>query len=368
MTDDTDAINKAIADGSRCGQGRPDADSSTVSPGVVYFPAGTYRVTKPIVSYYYTSLIGDALQRPTIRADRSFEGLAVIDENPYVPNGNGRTWYTNQNNFFRSVAHLRIDLTEIPSRKECSGIHHQVAQATGLRHVHFEMPLWTPASPTVCKGIFAENGSGGHMTSLTFRGGAIGMWVGNQQFTVSNVRFERCQRAISQHWAWTWFYHQVEVDMCQVGLEMRAEVKDGRGETAQGVASLTCADWIVKNTLTAFDIVSNKEAPARGSLVLSNIHVANVDCVVARTYRYWDAAPGTGKSTSLVSFRDAGPDSVINWTWQGDGSPTEIGDEPRTGSLTLPRAPNMLDQQGRWRIKHRPECECSVIGISNRKL
>src|SRR5690349_1570134 len=40
-TDDTDAINKAIADGNRCGQG---CSSSTTTPALVYFPPGTYSV------------------------------------------------------------------------------------------------------------------------------------------------------------------------------------------------------------------------------------------------------------------------------------------------------------------------------------
>ena len=54
--DDTDAINKAISDGNRCGQ---DCGSSTMLQAVVYFPAGTYLVSYSIVAYYFTQLIGD---------------------------------------------------------------------------------------------------------------------------------------------------------------------------------------------------------------------------------------------------------------------------------------------------------------------
>jgi hypothetical protein len=46
ITDDTDAINVAINSGNRCGQG---CDSSTVVPALVFFPAGTYLVSRPIV-------------------------------------------------------------------------------------------------------------------------------------------------------------------------------------------------------------------------------------------------------------------------------------------------------------------------------
>lgn len=55
VTDDTDAINRAISDGNRCAPGCP---SSTVSPAIVYFPAGNYLVSKPLLQYYYTQFIG----------------------------------------------------------------------------------------------------------------------------------------------------------------------------------------------------------------------------------------------------------------------------------------------------------------------
>lgn len=50
-SDDTVAINAAITDGSRCGQG---CDSSTTTPAIIYFPPGTYMISKPIVQLYYT--------------------------------------------------------------------------------------------------------------------------------------------------------------------------------------------------------------------------------------------------------------------------------------------------------------------------
>lgn len=55
-TDDTDAINRAIASGDRCGQG---CGSSTRKPAVVYFPEGTYLVSRSIVQYYNTQFIGN---------------------------------------------------------------------------------------------------------------------------------------------------------------------------------------------------------------------------------------------------------------------------------------------------------------------
>ncbi|KAK7449684.1 hypothetical protein VKT23_013157 [Stygiomarasmius scandens] len=96
VTDDTAAINAAIASGNRCGGGT--CASSTISPAVVYFPPGTYLVSSPIMTYYYTQLIGDARKPPTLLASASFAGMAVIDADPYIPNGGGAQWFVNQNN------------------------------------------------------------------------------------------------------------------------------------------------------------------------------------------------------------------------------------------------------------------------------
>lgn len=132
VTDDTAAINAAITAGYRCGQG---CDSSTVVPALVYFPAGNYIVSAPIVQYYFTQLVGDANDVPTLTATPSFAGMALIDSNPYAPGG--LNWWTNQNNFYRQIRNFKIDLTKVTGG--ATGIHWQVAQATSLANIVFEM-------------------------------------------------------------------------------------------------------------------------------------------------------------------------------------------------------------------------------------
>jgi hypothetical protein len=67
-----------------------------LTPAIVYFPPGygdenlssmranlscsKYVVSSPINAYYYTQMIGDARQPPTLLASSSFSGLAVIGE------------------------------------------------------------------------------------------------------------------------------------------------------------------------------------------------------------------------------------------------------------------------------------------------
>ncbi|SNX82776.1 probable beta-1,3 exoglucanase precursor [Melanopsichium pennsylvanicum] len=266
VTDDTNAINQAISQSNRCGEG---CGSSTISPAIVYFPPGTYLVSSPILRYYYTQMIGSAVDRPTLLAAPTFQGIAVIDEDPY--SSDGSNWYINQNNFFSAVYNFKIDLTQMrPSSG--TGIHHQVSQATGLFNVHFEMRQ--DSDNNAQQGIFMENGSGGFMTNLTFRGGRYGAYLGNQQFTFRNSSFENCQTAISQAWNWGWSYHDIHVTNCTLGLEMRTSEDPASG--SQGAASILAYDWVLCDVDTAFNITT----PGSGTLILDNIMIENVTAVV----------------------------------------------------------------------------------------
>ena len=88
-------------------------------------------VSAPLVQYYYTQFIGDAVEIPTVKALPSFQGIAVIDSDPY--DNTGDNWYTNQNNFFRQIRNFVIDLTALPPSTG-TGIHWQVAQVSHVSH------------------------------------------------------------------------------------------------------------------------------------------------------------------------------------------------------------------------------------------
>lgn len=354
--DDTACINRAITHGGRCGGGTKDTDSSTISPAVVYFPPGTYLISSPIISYYNTSLVGDAVHLPTLCASFNFSGLAVIDENPYGPHG--VNWYTPQNNFFRSVAHFIIDCTRVNPAAACNGIHHQVSQSTGLRNVHFHLRRYGESDAIANVpgqiGVWMENASGGYLNGCSVRGGKIGFWLGNQQFTIQDCRFHHCYKAISQHWNWTFVYHKMYIERCHCAFEMRVA---RRGEAA--TASVACLDWHISHCDVGFDIVA-EDRPAVGSLVLSNVHATNVLNLVVRSYRPWDAVDTQGSRLLMLS-PDVGRtrmDTVLNWTWQGDSPPDAAKAHEtatRTGTLYLPRPIEMLDRQGEWFYKPRPE-------------
>ncbi|RDW90033.1 exo-beta-1,3-glucanase Exg0 [Aspergillus mulundensis] len=259
-TDDTDAINKAISSGSRCGQG---CDSSTTKPAVVYFPAGTYLVSKPIVQYYYTQMIGDANSLPVLKASADFSGMAVVDADPYTDDGSN--WYTNQNNFFRSIRNFVVDLTAMPQGSG-AGIHWQVGQATSLQNIRFEM-IKGGGSENKQQGIFMDNGSGGFMTDLTFNGGNYGMFVGNQQFTSRNLTFNDCNTGVYMNWNWAWTFKSVTFNNCELGLNM------SNSPSNQTVGSVLLLDADFVNTPTGVVTAwgSDSIPVGAGTLVLDNV-------------------------------------------------------------------------------------------------
>lgn len=293
-TDDTDAINSAMSDGNRCGKG---CDSSTVTPGLVYFPPGTYVVSKPITPYYYTHMVGDVNSLPVLKPSAAFTGMAVIDANPYESDGSN--WFTNQNNFFRQIRNFKIDLTGMPMTSG-AGIHWQVAQATSLQNIEFIM-IEDSSEENAQQGIFIDNGSGGFMTDLTFTGGKYGAFMGSQQFTTRNLTFNKCNTAIYMNWNWAWAFHGVTIDNCGIGLDMTA----GDG-SVQNVGAVLLLDSTISNTpigvATLYDPAQS--GGTNGTLILDNVDMSsNVPIAVKNTGTEATILAGNAKIASWIQGR-----------------------------------------------------------------
>jgi len=329
-TDDTVAINAAITDGgNRCGLG---CDSSTTTPALVYFPPGTYVVSSPIVQYYYTHMIGDLQDIPTIKSTPDFAGMAVIDANPY--NNQGNNWFTNQNNFFRQIRNFKIDITAQPMTTG-TGIHWQVAQATSLQNIEFFM-VEDPSEANVQQGIFMENGSGGFMTDLIFHGGNYGAFFGSQQFTARNLEFNNCKTAIYQIWNWIWNYHGLVIKNCGVGIDLTS------GGNSQTVGSVIVQDATFSDTPVGISTLYDPgQTGTNGTLVIDNVDFSsNVPAAVKNG--------GTG-ATILE-----GNQVVESWI-QGrayTGSQGETVQGPRPGP-SKPAA--LLDDSGKMFTRSKPQ-------------
>ncbi|THZ35414.1 pectin lyase-like protein [Aureobasidium pullulans] len=275
ITDDTAAINRAVSDGDRCGEG---CGSTSVLGALVYFPPGTYLVTTPIIQYYYTQFVGNPQDPPTIKGSTNFSGIALIDTDVYIPKANGDEWYINQNQFYRQIRNFIIDLTQMPNDivqgdqtyVPC-GIHWQVAQATSLQNILFNMPVSgqvvnSGSNSTKAVGIFQENGSGGFVSDLTFNYGNIGYRAGSQQMTARNLVFNSCLTAVSSIWNWGWVWQSITVNNCYQAFDC----SNFGGIDGQGTGSMSIIDSHFNSVPYAIALTAGGPYPA---LYLDNLLV-----------------------------------------------------------------------------------------------
>ncbi|KAL4781792.1 pectate lyase superfamily protein-domain-containing protein [Aspergillus varians] len=254
-SDSTAAIQAAINDGNRCGA---RCNGSTRKNAIVYFPPGTYLVSRTI----------EANNWPTIRAAGSFVGLGVLSTNQYVggtgPDGSDAEYYVNTARFYSQIRNLRIDITATdPSAYVCA-IHYQVAQATSLQEVEL-----IATTGTTQQGIFSENGSGGMMSDITFRGGNFGFYGGNQQFSAHRMTFIGCSTAVQIIWDWAWVWKSLHIQGANVGF--RLINNDGGGN----IGSVSFIDSRFTDVTTAIILSPASATPGSGTtgLTLDNTRI-----------------------------------------------------------------------------------------------
>ncbi|KAL3486958.1 pectate lyase superfamily protein-domain-containing protein [Aspergillus germanicus] len=237
--DSTAAIQNAISDGKRCGAA---CNGATTKNAIVYFPPGRYLVSSSISIYFGTQIIGDANDWPTIVGAASFVGLGVLSTDVYVenggegPDGNALEWYINTARFYSQIRNLRIDITATDAGAYVAALHYQVAQATTIENVEI-----IADSGTTQQGMYAENGSGGVMSDLTFTGGNFGIYGGSQQFSAARLTFNGCNTAVEVIWDWGWVWKSIKVDSAQVGFRL---YNDANGQIP---GSVTIVDSVFSN-------------------------------------------------------------------------------------------------------------------------
>ncbi|KAK0612449.1 pectate lyase superfamily protein-domain-containing protein [Bombardia bombarda] len=265
ITDDTDAINNAMSAGDRCGGVNSTCQGSTITPAVLYFPAGTYLISNPIVDYYYTQIIGDPNGMPVIKGSPYFPSKA-----PGLLNGDVYQYqylgFRSTNVFYRQVRNIIFDTTDVPG--EVIGIHWPSAQATSIQNCVFQLSSRPEDNHT---GIFMEEGSGGVLADLVFNGGQYGAQFGNQQYTMRNLTFNGARTAILQIWNWGWTYKSLSINNCDVGINM----------SSTSVGSVTLLDSQFINVGVAMVTGRNGgNTTGVGSLVVENVLYQNVPTVL----------------------------------------------------------------------------------------
>ncbi|KAI1310595.1 glycoside hydrolase family 55 protein [Xylaria venustula] len=327
-TDDTDAIAAALNDGgNRCLQG---CASTTTTPAVVYFPSGTYIISKALQPPYFTQLIGDPTDRPVLKASADFAGFGLIDGNPYFTEN--LNWVST-NVFYRQMRNFVIDTTGIAPATAATGIHWPTSQATSLINIEFNMP--TDAS-TVHVGLFCESGSGGFMSDLTFNGGATGASLGNQQYTMRNLVFNNCQTGIIQLWDWGWTYINAQFNNVGTGIDISAPGDDNTLAVGSAIildSSFSGAQVAIKTAYTA-----DTTPDTAGSLILENVTLDNVPTAVQ------------GASGSLLA---GGSTTIAAW---GQGHQYVSGaNRELSGDITANDRPSVLTGENGYYSRSKPQ-------------
>ena len=293
-------------------------------------------------------MIGDALTLPTLKASAGFVGMAVIDADPYV---NGVNWFTNQNNFYRQIRNFVIDLTAMPPTVG-AGIHWQVAQATSIQNVVFNMVQGGSNNKQL--GIFMDNGSGGFMSDLVFNGGNYGAFLGSQQFTSRNLTFNGCNTGIFMNWNWLWTLKSITVNNCGVGVDM------SNGVTNQTVGSVMIQDSKFSGTpkaiLTSFSTTNNVPAGG-GTLVIDNVDFTGATTAVAHA----DGSSILAGGSKVASWAQGhayttGTDGPASTTCSA--SAPAVSDSHIQGPLGTPAKPaSLLDGNGNIFERSKPQYE-----------
>ncbi|KAH7010780.1 pectate lyase superfamily protein-domain-containing protein [Microdochium trichocladiopsis] len=342
-TDDTKAIRKAIEDGGMCGDG---CYSSTTHGAIIYFPTGTYLVSSTIEKHYGTQLIGNPNLKPVMKASKFFVGLGIFSTNKYYGDDQqdeakqDHAWHINtaRGIFWGQIRNFVIDLTGAYKKVMMTGLHYQVSQATSLQYVDF---LASTDADAEQRAIFAENGSGGHMSDLTFTGGKFGIYGGNQQFTGQRITFTNVRTAVQLVWDWGWTWKSVVVDGSGTAFKLVSE--DG----SHGIGGALIVDSLIKNTKTAVAMFSPTRELGKGTtgLTLDNVRLENVEVLIDET--------SDGKSSVRTTPVEGGKKDIDLWilgrTYQNNTLGTELIQETTSG-----RVPELLDASNPLGLAKKP--------------
>ncbi|KAE9372961.1 glycoside hydrolase family 55 protein [Stipitochalara longipes BDJ] len=340
VTDDTKAIKNAMTNGTRCGAG---CNGSTTKNAIVYFPPGQYLISSTIPMPFGTQVIGDANTRPTLVATSGFIGLGVLSTDEYTGapgkgiDGGDPEYYVNTANFYRQIRNIVIDIRQITSSAGVvTCLHYQVAQATSLQNVEL-----IAAAGSSQIGMFAENGSGGQISDVTFTGGGVGLKGGNQQFTAQRLSFNGCTIGIQVIWDWGWVWKSITMTNINVGFQLVGD--NGIGN----IGSVSIMDSSFTNVGTAVIVKPITSTPGMNStsVILENVALSGVKIAVADT-------TGTtllGASSALIDEWAIGP------TYEGSTSARTFSKGGKIGSYR--RQFSLLDSKGAYFERPKPQYE-----------
>ncbi|CAL5871938.1 uncharacterized protein PFLUO_LOCUS6193 [Penicillium psychrofluorescens] len=263
VTDDTPAIQAAIDDGGRGASG--NSFGTTGKPAVIYFPEGMYLMGNSVQSYVDTMFIGNPIKRPTLKASSSFRNSTFLHmKDPS---------YDSTINFYIIVKNLILDSTAYPSSKTFTLMDWSVSQATQLTNVLFNM---APSSQHT--GVSTPGGgSGTYMGNLDFVGGAIGINMNNQQYSIKDCTFTGTRTGIYITHGFDMVLQGMEFTNCEVGINATS---GGAGNVGSFVLLDSIAQSVKTVVVTKSQNVSPNSTTGDDSVVIQNLRTSQVDSTV----------------------------------------------------------------------------------------
>ena len=271
---------------------------------------GVYVLDSPLQLFMGTVLMGDPLNPPTLKAGPGLKGNTLI----YAKDPHADSTL----NFHIALKNLQLDSTSISKDNNFTLLDWSVSQGTQLTNIVFNMPTFSTGHTGIA---MPGGGSGTHMSDLTFKGGAIGINVNNQQYEIASTSFTGCATGILVTSCFSYVFVDLSFQNSAVGIDM----------SSNSAHSVTLLDSTASNIGT----IVKTQATSTGdhSLVIENLSAqAGCSSIVS--------ADGTKLLTESVSG-----------TWVYGNTYTSKG--PKTGShqkgTTYPSSrSDLLTSNGRY--------------------
>lgn len=182
------------------------------------------------------------------------------------------------------------------------------------------------------------------MADLDIEGGLYGMNIGNQQFTMRNVKISKAVTGISQIWNWGWLYSGLTISDCGTAFSMT----NGAASNKLEVGSVVIIDSEITNCPTFVDQAWSKTTTPSGAgqLIIENVKLNSVPIAVK----------GPNSATVLAG----GSITIASW---GQGNRyTPNGPEKFQGALTTAARPAGLLDNGKYYSKSKPQYQNLGVG------
>lgn len=250
LSDDSEGIQRAI-----------DTVQETHNQGIVFVPAGRYRLTKTVYIWPGIRLIGYGAERPTFVLAANTPGFQTGPTYMFFfaggrPKGNTAPPDANPGTFYSAISNIDIEIQD--GNPGAVGVRAHYAQHCFLAHMDFR----------IGSGLAGVHDGGNVAHDVHFYGGQYGIWTRKPspgwQFTIVDATFEgQREAAIREHEAGlTLIRPQFRNVPTAISIDPTYAdelwIKDGRMENIDGPAIVISNENNARTEINAENIVCRK--------------------------------------------------------------------------------------------------------------